>query len=55
MMSPRDVKCIYMYNEEAKKERFVSLTRIILQSSQRSDWMPQLDCIIAHNLTCGGV
>ena len=39
-----------MYIEEAKKERFVSFTRLNLQSSQGSDWMPQLDCMIAHNL-----
>ena len=34
------LRCI-MYIEEAKKERFVSFTGVVLQSSQRSHWMPQ--------------
>jgi hypothetical protein len=38
-----------MYIEEAKKERFVSFTRVFPNSSQGSDWMPQLSCIIVHN------
>jgi hypothetical protein len=37
------------YIEEAKKERFVSLTGQISKSSQVSDWMPQFECIIVHN------
>jgi hypothetical protein len=31
-----------MYIEEAKKERFVSFTRVFPNSFQGSDWMPQL-------------
>jgi hypothetical protein len=38
-----------MYIEEAKKERFVSFTRVFPNSSQGSDWMPQSGRIIAHN------
>ena len=41
---------MYMYIKEPKKEPFVSFTRLNLQSSQGSDWMPQLDCMIAYDL-----
>ena len=37
-----------MYIEEAKKERLVSFTGENSKSSQGGDWMPQLNCIIAH-------
>ena len=36
--------------EEAKKERFVSFKGENSNSSQGSDWILQLNCIIAHNL-----
>jgi hypothetical protein len=32
---------MHRYIEETKKERFVSFTRVCVQSPQRSDWMPR--------------